>query len=460
MAARWSAHSRRDERLTARSTLAAAVALPAAQQPCWPDREHARQVAAALTTAQPVTSPVEVDRLAARLADVSQGRAFLLQGGDCAETFAGSTVPRLRHVIRTLRQMAMVLAYGAGVPVVTVGRLAGQYAKPRSARFDADGLPSYRGDIVNAPDLTPESRSPNPARMLRAHAHARTAARALRTLARSDTPGLRQVHSWNVEFMRTSPAAPRFRAMHDEIERSLRFVTAHGVDESQLRPGEIYASHEALLLDYESALSRPHRRGSGRALYALSAPFLWIGERTRQLDGAHVAFAELIANPIGVKIGPSTTPEQAVAYVERLNRDNTHGRLTLIPRMGSDKVRDLLPPLVEKVSASGYHVIWQCDPMHGNTVTVPAGYKTRDFDRVFDELQGFFEVHNALGTYPGGVHLELTGADVTECLGGGQRITAADLLTRYETACDPRLNGQQAIELAFLTAEMLSSAVA
>jgi 3-deoxy-7-phosphoheptulonate synthase len=438
-----------------RSRLDDALARPAAQQPDWPDVEAVRQVRTVLESVPPVTVPPEVDRLSTRLAAVAQGEAFLLQGGDCAETFLDNTEPHIRGNIRTLLQMAVVLTYGASVPVVKLGRIAGQYAKPRSAPIDARGLPSYRGDIVNSLVATPEARVPDPGRMIRAYANAGAAMNLVRAItAPGGMADLRAVHDWNKDFVRTSRAGERYEALAAEIDRGLRFMTACGVDDASLHAVEFYASHEALLLDYERAMLRLDVRAEPK-LYALSGHFLWVGERTRQLDGAHVAFAELLANPVGLKIGPTTTPEQAVEYADRIDPHKIPGRLTLTSRMGNHKVRDVLPPIVEKVTASGHPVIWQCDPMHGNTVESTSGYKTRHFDRIVDEVQGFFEVHQALGTHPGGIHVEFTGEDVTECLGGAQDISDADLSGRYETACDPRLNTQQSLELAFLVAEML-----
>jgi 3-deoxy-7-phosphoheptulonate synthase len=439
-----------------RTKLDAALARPAAQQPDWPDQELVGRVRAVLESVPPVTVPEEVDRLTERLAAVAQGKAFLLQGGDCAETFADNTEPHIRGNIRTLLQMAVVLTYAASMPVVKLGRIAGQYAKPRSSPIDALGLPSYRGDIVNSIKATPEARVADPSRMIRAYANASAAMNMVRALTATGMAGLNSVHDWNKDFIRNSRAAERYEALAAEIDRGLRFMSACGVDDPSLHSVEYYASHEALLLDYERAMLRLDVRDPATPkLYNLSAHFLWIGERTRQLDGAHVAFAELLANPIGVKIGPSTTPEQAVEYVERLDPHGIPGRLTVVSRMGNSKIRDLLPPIVEKVTASGHKVVWQCDPMHGNTVESTSGYKTRHFDRIVDEVQGFFEVHHGLGTHPGGLHVEITGEDVTECLGGAQDISDADLHGRYETACDPRLNTQQSLELAFLVAEML-----
>jgi 3-deoxy-7-phosphoheptulonate synthase len=439
-----------------RTRLDDALSRPAAQQPDWPDEQNVRRVRRVLESVPPVTVPEEVDRLCGRLAEVANGKAFLLQGGDCAETFADNTEPHIRGNIRTLLQMAVVLTYAASMPVVKLGRIAGQYAKPRSSPVDAFGLPSYRGDIVNSIKPIPEARIPDPSRMIRAYANASAAMNMVRALTAAGMAGLNSVHDWNKDFIRKSNAAERYEALATEIDRGLRFMEACGVDDPSLHSVEYYASHEALLLDYERAMLRLDKRDpENPRLYDLSGHFLWIGERTRQLDGAHIAFAELLANPIGLKIGPTTTPEQVVEYVERLDPNGVPGRLTVVSRMSNTKIRDLLPPIVEKVTTSGHKVIWQCDPMHGNTVESISGYKTRHFDRIVDEVQGFFEVHHSLGTHPGGLHVEITGEDVTECLGGAQDISDADLHGRYETACDPRLNTQQSLELAFLVAEML-----
>ncbi|HJX44546.1 MAG TPA: 3-deoxy-7-phosphoheptulonate synthase class II [Geodermatophilus sp.] len=425
--------------------------LPAAQQPSWPDRGALESVLTTLATVPPIVAPSEVDQLRGRLAEVAQGRAFLLQGGDCAETFDLNTDAHLQSTTRTLLQMAVVLTYGASVPVVKVGRIAGQYAKPRSSELDALGLPSYRGDMINSLEPVPGKRVHDPSRLVRAYANAAAAMNMIRAYARGGMADLHAVHDWNKDFVASSPAGVRYEVIAREIDRALAFMRACGVDDTALRGVELYNSHEGLVLDYERALVRVHE---DRA-YASSAHFVWIGERTRQLDGAHVEFMSRIANPIGVKIGPSTTPEQATELVERLDPDGVPGRLTLISRMGNGKIRDVLPAIVEKVTASGHLVVWQCDPMHGNTHESPTGYKTRHFDRVVDEVLGFFDVHRALGTWPGGIHVELTGEDVTECLGGAMEISDADLNSRYETACDPRLNTGQSLELAFLVAEML-----
>ncbi|TYQ10113.1 UNVERIFIED_ORG: 3-deoxy-D-arabinoheptulosonate-7-phosphate synthase [Gordonia westfalica J30] len=434
-----------------------AMSRPALQQPSWP-AEEARKIRTVLESVPPICMPAEVRSLSAQLADVAEGRAFLLQGGDCAETFADNTEPHIKANIRTLLQMAVVLTYGASMPVVKVARIAGQYAKPRSSNVDALGLPSYRGDMVNGFPADEAVRQHDPSRLVRAYANAAAAMNLVRALTQAEAD-LHRVHDWNREFVRTSPAGARYEALASEIDRGLRFMDACGVTDSSLHSASIFASHEALVLDYERAMLRladaPDKESQEKVLYDLSAHFLWIGERTRQLDGAHIAFAELINNPVGVKIGPTTTPEQAVEYVERLDPHNVPGRLTLVARMGNGKVREVLPAIVAAVEATGHKVIWQCDPMHGNTHEASTGFKTRHFDRIVDEVQGFFEVHRALGSHPGGVHVELTGEDVTECLGGAQEISDLDLAGRYETACDPRLNTQQSLELAFLVAEML-----
>ena len=435
-----------------------ALARPAAQQPSWPDSAAVRLVRQALGRRAPIVVPVEVDLLRSRLAGVALGKAFLLQGGDCAETFAENTEAHLRANIQVLLQMAVVLTYGASTPVVTLARIAGQYAKPRSATVDSLGLPVYRGDIVNSLEPEPAARIPDPNRMFQAYLNSASAMNLVRTFGGGRLGDLGQAHKWNGEFVRASPVGSRYEALHAEIDRELQFMATCGTADAVGHTTEIYASHEALLLDYEAAMLRVDGSGSQQRLYDLSSHFLWVGERSRQLDGAHVALAALLANPIGVKLGPGTRPEQAMEYVERLDPDNTPGRLTLISRMGYDKVRDLLPPIIEKVTDTGHQVIWQCDPMHGNTHESPSGYKTRHFDHVVDEVTGFFEVHRRLGTHPGGVHIELTGEDVTECLGGGQGISDAALVGRYQTACDARLNRHQSVELAFLIAELLRAA--
>jgi len=425
---------------------------PRAQMPPWEDLDEAAKVCGVLSSVPPIVAPYEVDELRSRLAMVCEGKAFVLQGGDCAETFIDNTEAHLIANARTLLQMAVVLTYGASLPVIKVARVAGQYTKPRSSPLDAFGLPCYRGDMINSLEATPEARVADPQRMIRAYANAAAAMNMLRAYLGGGLADLHLVHDWNKGFVKESPAGERYEAIAREIDRTLAFIRACGMTDSEaLRTVTLYCSHEALALEYDRALTRIVNRRA----FGLSGHFLWIGERTRQIDGAHVDFMSRIANPIGVKLSPSATPETALELCERLNPDNVPGRLTLVSRMGNHKVRDSLPPIVEKVTAAGHKVVWQCDPMHGNTHESSNGYKTRHFDRIVDEVLGYFEVHRDLGTHPGGLHVELTGEDVTECLGGAQAIEDVHLPNRYETACDPRLNTQQSLELAFLVAEML-----
>ncbi|ROO61394.1 3-deoxy-D-arabinoheptulosonate-7-phosphate synthase [Micromonospora sp. Llam0] len=426
--------------------------LPRAQTPPWPDPAVVDEVCQVLGNVPSVVAPYEVDQLRDRLALVCDGKAFLLQGGDCAETFTDNTESHLLANARTILQMAVVLTYGASLPVVKVARVAGQYTKPRSSPTDALGLPAYRGDMINSLDTTAQARVADPQRMIRAYANSAAAMNMLRAYLAGGLADLHAVHDWNKGFVKRSPAGERYEAIAREIDRALAFIQACGMtDDEALRTVTLYCSHEALALEYDRALTRI----SGDRPYGLSGHFLWVGERTRQIDGAHIDFISRIANPIGVKLGPGTSPEQALELCEKLNPDNIPGRLTLISRMGNHKVRDALPPIVEKVTAAGARVVWQCDPMHGNTHESSNGYKTRHFDRIVDEVLGYFEVHRGLQTHPGGLHVELTGEDVTECLGGAQAIEDIHLPDRYETACDPRLNTQQSLELAFLVAEML-----
>lgn len=427
-------------------------ALAIVQQPIWPDETLLAQTLRTLESVPPIVAPAEVDQLTAKLAEVAEGRAFLLQGGDCAETFDNNTEPHLRDTTRTLLQMAVVLTYGAGTPVVKIGRMAGQYAKPRSSDRDSLGLLSYRGDMVNSIDANEHAREADAGRLLRAYANSAAAMNMIRAYANGGLADLAAVHDWNRDFVRNSPAGERFEQIAVEIDRALGFMAACGVDDDALRRVDMYSSHEALILEYEQALTRLEEEGRP---YALSGHMVWIGERTRQIDGAHVEYFSRIANPIGVKVGPTATPDDVMALIDKLNPDNVPGRLTLITRMGNGNVRDVLPALVQKVTAEGRKVVWQCDPMHGNTHESSNGYKTRHFDRILDEVMGFFEVHRGLGTHPGGIHVELTGEPVTECLGGAEELSDDDLAGRYETACDPRLNTTQSLELAFLVAEML-----
>ncbi|MGS2645587.1 class II 3-deoxy-7-phosphoheptulonate synthase [Streptosporangium sp. LJ11] len=432
--------------------------LPAAQQPEWPDRGELDKVVGELKGLPPLVFAGECDNLKADLAAVTRGEAFVLQGGDCAETFGGATADDVRNKLKTLLQMAIVLTYAAKVPVVKIGRMAGQFAKPRSKNFETrDGvkLPAYRGDMVNGFDFTPESRVPDPWRLLRAYHSSAVTLNLIRAFTKGGYADLRQVHAWNQDFVIESPAGKRYEQLAREIDQALAFMRACGVEPEEFHTVEFYSSHEALILDYDQALTRIDSR-TGRP-YDVSAHMVWIGERTRQLDGAHVEFFASIRNPIGVKLGPTTSAEDALALIEKLNPDNEAGRLTFITRMGASKIREHLPELVEKVTASGAQVAWICDPMHGNTFEAPSGHKTRRLDDVLNEVAGFFEVHRALGTHPGGVHIEFTGDDVTECVGGGAEIVEDDLARRYETACDPRLNRGQSLDLAFRVAELYRS---
>ncbi len=431
---------------------------PAAQRPDWVDPDAVDGPVRQLRLLPPLVFAGECDQLRDRLAAVSRGEAFLLQGGDCAETFDGVTANNVRNKLKTLLQMAVVLTYAASVPVVKVGRIAGQYAKPRSRSTETRGevtLPAYRGDMVNGFEFTDDARLPDPARMVRAYHAAAATLNLTRAFIGGGYADLREVHAWNTDFVRTSPAGQRYERMAGEIAKALSFMRAIGADPEQLHTVELFASHEALLLDYETALTRIDSRTG--LPYAVSGHLLWVGERTRDLGGAHVEFAARVRNPVAVKLGPTASPEDVLALAERLDPDREPGRLSFVSRMGARRVRDELPPLVEKATASGLAVSWICDPMHGNTYEAPSGHKTRRFDDVVDEVRGFFEVHRSLGTVPGGIHVELTGDDVTECVGGGDPIQEEGLADRYETFCDPRLNRTQSLELAFLVAELLEA---
>ena len=428
------------------------------QQPTWPDADVRDAVVDRLRRQPPLVFAGECDALRDRLAAVARGEAFLLQGGDCAETFDGVTADNVRNKLQVLLSMAVVLTYAASVPVVKVGRIAGQYAKPRSSDTETrDGvtLPAYRGDAVNGFAFTPETRTPDPQRLLEVYHASAATLNLTRAFVTGGYADLRQVHAWNTDFVRTSPVGERYERLGAEIDRALDFMDACGVELDSFRTVDFYSSHEALLLEYEHAMTRIDSRTG--LPYDVSGHLLWIGERTRQLDGAHVELMSRVRNPIAVKLGPTTTPDDAVALAERLDPEREPGRLTFVARMGAGHVREVLPALVEKVRAAGLGIAWVCDPMHGNTYETASGYKTRDFESVIDEVQGFFEVHRALGTWPGGIHIELTGDDVTECLGGGAKLALSDLSNRYESVCDPRLNRAQSLELAFLVAEMLRS---
>ena len=431
----------------------------AAQQPNWPGGPTGAPLAAAvaeLKALPPLVFAGECDELKERIADAAAGKAFWLQGGDCAETFGSATADSIRNRIKTILQMAAVLQYQSSLPVIKVGRMAGQFAKPRSNDTETRGdvtLPAYRGDAVNGLEFTAESRTPDPQRLVKVYNTSAATLNLVRAFTQGGFADLRRVHEWNKGFIKDSTFGERYEQVANEIGRALSFMESAGVDPNEFKAVDFYASHEALIIEYEKALTRIDSRTD--LPYDVSGHFIWIGERTRQMDGAHVDFASKVRNPIGVKLGPKTTVEDALALIEKLDPNREPGRLTFITRMGAKNIREILPALVDGVTKSGAKVLWVCDPMHGNTYEAPTGYKTRSFDDVMDEVKGFFEVHKALGTHPGGVHIELTGDDVTECVGGGEEISHEDLASRYETACDPRLNHAQSLELAFLVAEML-----
>ncbi len=427
----------------------------ALQQPTYPDPHALSEVTADLRRRPPLVFAGEVDDLRADLGAAGRGEAFVLMGGDCAETFAESTADHLRLKIQTLLQMAVVLTYGASLPVVKIGRIAGQYAKPRSADVETrDGvtLPVYRGDAVNSFAFTKESRIPDPHRLMEMYQHSASSLNLIRAFTKGGYADLRLVHHWNRGFTQ-NPAYSRYESLAEEIHRAVKFMEAAGADFDSLREVDLYSAHEALLLEYESAMTRIDSR-TGRP-YDTSGHLLWIGERTRQLDGAHVELLSRVLNPIGVKLGPTTTPEDVIALIDRLNPEGEPGRLTFITRMGASRIRQALPRLLEAAKADGRPVTWTTDPMHGNTITSSTGYKTRDFATIMDEVSGFFEAHAEVGTIPGGIHIELTGDDVTEVMGGSEQIDEAGLERRYETLVDPRLNHQQSLEMAFQVAGLL-----
>ena len=429
------------------------------QIPVYPDQAKLLGVESRLATYPPLVFAGEVCDLRASLAEAAAGRAFVLQGGDCAESFAEFHPDNIRDTFRVLLQMAVVLIYGAACPVVKIGRLAGQFAKPRSApteTLDGVELVSYRGDIVNGIEFDADARTPDPERMLRAYLQAASTLNLLRALAQGGYADLHQVHRWSLDFVSETAQAEHYRALADQIQEALNFMEACGITAATtptLHQTAFYTSHEALLLGYEQAMTRIDSI-SGH-WYDTSAHLLWIGDRTRQPDGAHVEFLRGVRNPVGIKIGPGIAADELLRLIDRLNPDNDPGRLMLISRMGAATVREALAPLVRAVEGEGRHVVWSCDPMHGNTIKSASGYKTRIFGQVLEEVRGFFEVHQAEGAYAGGLHIEMTGQDVTECVGGVQEISEDGLADRYHTHCDPRLNASQSIELAFQIAQML-----
>jgi 3-deoxy-7-phosphoheptulonate synthase len=434
---------------------------PIRQAPAYPDLAGLAAMEGRLRQHPPLVFAGEARRLKAALAQVADGKAFVLQGGDCAESFNDFTANIIRDTFRVLLQMAVVLTFGAGVPVVKMGRMAGQYAKPRSSdteTIDGETLPSYRGDIINGPAFTPADRVPDPARMETGYFQSAGTLNLLRAFATGGYSDLHEVHRWNLDFAARSPLAARYQDLAARIDETLAFMAACGMTSAaipQIRETDFYTSHEALLLPYEQALTRVDSTSGD--WYACSAHFLWIGDRTRQPDGAHVEFLRGVKNPLGLKVGPTTTADDLLRLIDTLNPADEPGRLTLISRMGAEQVHKLLPPLVCAVKRAGRRVVWLCDPMHGNTISTASKVKTRNFESILHEVRGFFDVHAAEGTWAGGVHVEMTGREVTECVGGAWRLTEADLGDRYETFCDPRLNAEQSLELAFLVAEELKS---
>jgi 3-deoxy-7-phosphoheptulonate synthase len=440
-------------------SLKALHALHPLQQPDYSSAHEVAEVVDKLRKLPPLVFAAECDKLRTKMASVAAGEAFMLQGGDCAETFADVTAANIQGKLRTLLSMAVVLTYAAQVPIVKVGRMAGQFAKPRSSGTETRNgvtLPAYRGDAVNGFEFTAQAREPDPQRLLEVYHASAATLNLTRAFVTGGFAHLRSVHSWNAHFVKNSAAGVQYQNLANEIDRALAFMVACGIDDDVFRTVDFYSSHEALLLEYEHALTRIDSR-TGQP-YDTSGHFLWIGERTRQLHGAHIELLRHVRNPLGVKLGPTTTADNTLELADRLDPDHEPGRVTFITRMGAGRVRDVLSDIVAKVTASGRQVAWVCDPMHGNTFEARNGYKTRAFSDVMAELNGFFDVHEELGTWPGGVHVELTGDDVTECVGGGDDLVEADLVSRYETFCDPRLNRNQSLELAFLVAERLTRA--
>jgi 3-deoxy-7-phosphoheptulonate synthase len=432
---------------------------PAEQQPQWPDEMALERALKQLSGFPPLVFAGEARDLTSALAEVAAGRAFLLQAGDCAESFAEFSADNIRDKLRVILQMAVVLTYSSGVPVVKVGRIAGQFAKPRSSPTERIGnqeLPSFRGHSVNDDAPTLEGRTPDPQRLVTAYHQSASTLNLVRAFTKGGFADLSKVHLWNQQFVASSNEGQRYEAIAAEIDRALHFMRACGIDlaaEHALHQVDFWTSHEALLLGYEEALTR--RDSLTGDWYDCSAHFLWAGDRTRQLDGAHMEFLAGVHNPVGVKVGPTVTPDQAVDFCERLNPERRPGRLTLVSRMGATRVQTCLPPLLAAVRDAGHPVVWTCDPMHGNTFTSTGGRKTRRFEDVMTEMTGFFAAHAAEGTWPGGMHIELTGDDVTECLGGAEEILEDQLDMRYTSTCDPRLNARQSLDLAYRVAELL-----
>ena len=434
---------------------------PILQQPTYNDKELLKKVESKLSKYPPLVFAEEVESLKRRLSDVTEGKAFLLQGGDCAESFSEFNADNIRDFFKVFLQMSVALTFAGGKPVVKVGRIAGQFAKPRSSDFEevnGEKIPSYRGDIINSIEPTIEAREPDPYRMISAYNQSAATLNLIRAFARGGYADLRKVHQWNLDFAKSSKAHERYQKLTDDIKKALDFMDAIGINSTNmplLNQTILYTSHEALLLNYEEALTRVDSI-SGK-YYDCSAHMLWIGDRTRQLDHAHVEFLRGVQNPIGIKAGPTTTVEDLLGLIEKINPQNESGKLNVIVRMGADDIQKYFPPLLRAVKKEGRNVLWSSDPMHGNTFKTSNNYKTREFDNVLREVKNFMQIHKAEGTVAGGVHLEMTGKDVTECVGGAQAITEDNLSSRYHTHCDPRLNASQALELSFLIADYLKN---
>ncbi|PIE57069.1 MAG: 3-deoxy-7-phosphoheptulonate synthase class II [Desulfobulbus propionicus] len=431
---------------------------PALQQPKWPDKDKLKHILETLAVLPPLVFAGEIRDLKALLAKATQGDAFLLQGGDCAEEFARCTSPTIRDTLKVLLQMAIILTYAGNKPVIKVGRIAGQYAKPRSADtelVDGGEIASYRGDMANSIEPDPEARTPDPQRLLQGYNMSAATLNLLRAFTRGGMGSLHAVHAWNQEFVRQSPMGRNYERLAEQISSALKFMETIGIstDMPELKQVQFFTSHEALFLGYEEALTREDSLAGG--WYDCSAHMLWIGDRTRQYDGAHIEFLRGVLNPLGMKVGPKHDADDILRIIDRLNPDNEAGRITLITRFGAGHIEKHLPGLIRAIRREGRHVLWSCDPMHANTFSASSGKKTRDFNHILSELHSFFKVHRAEGTVPGGVHFELTGTNVTECVGGARRISGDQLEQRYLTACDPRLNAEQSLEMAFQIAEMI-----
>jgi len=430
----------------------------ASQMPVYEDQEELQQAVAKLRKCSPLVFAGEVRQLSDALARATQGQGFLLMGGDCAEAFEEFHVDKVRDTFRVLLQMALVLCFGSALPIIKVGRMAGQFAKPRSEPDEVRqgvALPSYRGDIINSDAFTPQARRNNPNNMVEAYHQSAQTLNILRAFASGGYADISRLHAWNLDFVEQTDEGSRYRKLATKVDESLRFMKAIGLDTSsaEFKKTDFYTAHESLLLEYEEALTRQDST-TGR-WYDCSAHMLWVGERTRDLDGAHLEFARGVHNPIGVKVSDKCTPEELIRIIEKINPNNVPGKIVVIVRMGAEKLRTNLPGLIRGIQREGKSVLWISDPVHGNTYKTASGYKTRDFDRIRSELRAFFDVHDDMGTHPGGVHLEMTGEDVTECVGGISDVTEASLADRYKTFCDPRLNGAQALELAFLISERM-----